>query len=109
LEPVKIWSIVIGGLVGILFSILPLIFPKHQKYMPSAAGFGLAWVFHWYYGMLFFIGALISYLLKRKAPKTAEEFTFPVASGIIAGGSLMGVGLVFWENGPEMIRRFLHH
>jgi hypothetical protein len=40
---------------------------------------------------------------------TPEEFTFPVASGIIAGGSLMGVGLMFWENGAEMIRRFLHH
>ena len=108
LEPVKIWSIAIGGLVGIVFSILPLLFPRHQKYLPSAAGFGLAWVFHWYYGMLFFIGAVLSYFLKRKAPKIADEFTFPVASGIIAGGSLMGVALVFWENGREMLSRFLH-
>jgi hypothetical protein len=37
----------------------------------------------------------------------AEEFTWPVASGIIAGGSLMGVGLVLWENGPSMLRQLL--
>jgi uncharacterized oligopeptide transporter (OPT) family protein len=47
--------------------------------------------------------------LQKKSPKNAEEFTFPVASGIIAGGSLMGVILIFWENGPEMIKRFLGH
>ncbi len=105
LEPIKVWSIVIGGVLGVVFSLLPVFFPKHEKYMPSASGFGLAWVFHWYYGILFFMGAMISYGLQKKAPKLAEEFTFPVASGIIAGGSLMGVILVFWENGPEMFKR----
>jgi uncharacterized oligopeptide transporter (OPT) family protein len=105
LAPVKVWSIVIGGIVGIVFSFLPMIFPKHQKYLPSAAAFGLAWVFDWYYSLLFFIGAVIAYVLERKAPKTAEEFTFPVASGVIAGGSLMGVLLIFWANGPEMFKK----
>ncbi len=37
----------------------------------------------------------------------AEESTWPVASGVIAGGSLMGVGLVIWENGPELVRTLL--
>jgi uncharacterized oligopeptide transporter (OPT) family protein len=109
LEPIKVWSIVIGGAVGIIFSVLPLIFPKQQKYLPSASAFGLAWVFDWYYSVLFFIGAVIAYVLQRKAPKASEEFTFPVASGIIAGGSLMGVVLIFWQNGPEMFRRFFGH
>jgi OPT family oligopeptide transporter len=104
LEPIKIWSIVIGGVIGIIFVLLPRIFPRHEKYMPSAAGFGLAWVFHWYTGLLFFIGAVIAWILQRKQPKWSEEFTFPVASGIIAGGSLMGVILVFWENGPAIIK-----
>ena len=34
-----------------------------------------------------------------------DEYTFPVASGIVAGESLMGVALVFWDNGPEMLRK----
>jgi putative OPT family oligopeptide transporter len=109
LEPIKVWSIVIGGAVGIVFSVLPMIFPKQQKYLPSAAAFGLAWVFQWYYAMLFFLGALIAYGWQKKAPKNAEEFTYPVASGVIAGGSLMGVLLIFWENGPEMIKKFFGH
>jgi uncharacterized oligopeptide transporter (OPT) family protein len=86
-----------------------MIFPKQQKYMPSAAAFGLAWVFQWYYSVLFFLGAVIAWFWQKKAPKNAEEYTYPVASGIIAGGSLMGVLLIFWENGPEMIKKFFGH
>ena len=95
LDPVKKWSIAIGAAVGIVFSLLPLIFPKKAKYLPSAAAFGLAWVFHWYYSLLFLMGAVIGWLVQMRSPQTAKEFTFPVASGIIAGGSLMGVLLVF--------------
>jgi uncharacterized oligopeptide transporter (OPT) family protein len=105
LGPVKIWSIVIGGLVGIALTPLPKVMPRHQHLVPSPAGVGLAWTFHWYYGLLFFIGAGLSWLLQKKKPAWAEEFTFPVASGWIAGESLMGVSLVMWENGPELLRR----
>lgn len=107
LEPVKIWAIVIGGLVGIILPLGARWFPKYEAWIPSPAGVGLAWTFHWYYSLLFFLGALISYALEKKAPRAAEEFTFPVASGIVAGGSLMGVILIFWENGPEMLRQLL--
>jgi len=109
LEPVKIWSIVIGGAVGIVFSILPLIFPRQEKYLPSAAAFGLAWVFQWYYALLFFMGAVIAWWFAKKTPAKAEEFTFPVASGVMAGGALMGVAIIFWQNGPEMLKKFLGH
>jgi OPT family oligopeptide transporter len=107
LEPVKVWSIAIGGLVGILFSLLPLIFPKRQKYLPSASAFGLAWVFHWYYGLLFFIGAVLAYGWRKKSAARAEEFLYPIASGVMAGGALMGVAIIFWQNGPEMLHKLL--
>jgi uncharacterized oligopeptide transporter (OPT) family protein len=109
LAPVKVWSIVIGGAVGILFSVLPVVFPKQQKFMPSASAFGLAWVFHWYYGVLFFIGAVLAHWYQKKSPANAEEFTYPIASGIMAGGALMGVALIFWQNGGEILKRFLGH
>jgi putative OPT family oligopeptide transporter len=109
LEPVKVWSLIIGGLIGIVLPLLERAFPKHVKYVPSAAGFGLAWTFSWYYSYLFFIGALLGWVLERKSPKVAKEYTFPVASGVIAGGSLMGVLLVFAERlialGPQMWQR----
>ena len=99
----------VGGIAGIVLALLPVLFPKRQKHFPSAAAAGLAWVFHWYYGILFFLGAVIAYAFEKKSPKKAEEYTFPVASGIIAGGSLMGVVLVFWANGPELFDRLFRH
>jgi len=107
LGPVKIWSIAIGGLVGILLTLLPKIFPARRHLIPSPAGVGLAWTFHWHYGLLFFIGGVLGWWFEKKHPKLSEELTFPVASGWIAGESLMGVGLVMWENGPELLRKIL--
>lgn len=107
LHPVKKWSIASGTAVGVVLALLPVLFPKKQKHLPSAAGAGLAWTFHWYYSLLFFLGALIAYVWKKKLPKNAEEYTYPVASGVIAGGSLMGVILIFWENGPDMITEMI--
>jgi len=109
LAPLKIWSIIVGGVVGIGFTILPVLFPKQEKYLPSASGFGLAWIFQWYYGVLFFMGAAISWWFAKKSPAQAEEFTFPVASGVMAGGALMGVAIIFWQNGPEMWQKFFSH
>jgi hypothetical protein len=53
------------------------------------------------------MGGLVAWIFEKKRPKLAEEFTFPSASGVIAGGSLMGLALIFWENGGEMIPRLL--
>jgi OPT family oligopeptide transporter len=105
LGAVKIWSIVIGALAGIVLSLLPRLMPDRRHLIPSPAGVGLAWTFHWYYGVLFFVGGLLSWWVEKKHPRWAEEFTFPVASGWIAGESLMGVGLVIWEHGPDLVRR----
>jgi len=105
LEPVKLWLIFAGGVVGVMLTLAPVLFPQYQKYLPSAAAFGLAWVFHWYYGLLFFLGALVALIIARRKPKLAEEFTLPVASGVVAGGSLMGVVLVFWANGGSILAK----
>jgi putative OPT family oligopeptide transporter len=105
LGPVKEWSALIGALVGIVLTVLPKIFPRHEKWIPSASGVGLSWTFHWFYSLLFFLGAVITYAIEKARPQEAEEFTYPVASGIIAGGSLMGVLLIFIENGPKLIQQ----
>jgi OPT family oligopeptide transporter len=107
LESVKLWLIFAGGVVGVVLTLAPVLLPKYQTYLPSASAFGLAWVFHWYYGFLFFLGALVALLLEGRKPKLAEEFTLPVASGVVAGGSLMGVVLVFWANGGSILNKLL--
>jgi uncharacterized oligopeptide transporter (OPT) family protein len=107
LESVKLWLIFAGSVVGVLLTLAPVLFRKYQEYLPSASAFGLAWVFPWYYGLLFFLGALIALLLGRWKPELAQEFTLPVASGVVAGGSLMGVVLVFWANGGSILNKLL--
>ncbi|MCD4728053.1 MAG: OPT/YSL family transporter [Pirellulales bacterium] len=91
LDPVKQWCMIIGAIVGILLPLSAVLFPKYQKWMPSAAGIGLAWTFHWYYSLMFFVGAIIGYTFEKSSPEKTKEFLFPIASGIIAGGSLMAV------------------
>lgn len=107
LGSIKAWSILVGGLVGIILPLLGRMLPKYQKYIPSPAGLGLAWVFHWYYALLFFTGSLLGEIIKKKNPTWTALFLFPIASGMIAGESLMGVVLILWENGPGMIRSLL--
>jgi OPT family oligopeptide transporter len=109
MHPVKVWSIAIGGLVGIILPLLAIAFPKKQKYIPSAAGVGLAWTFHFFYSLLFMMGAFAAWVWQRAKKDQAEEFLFPVASGVIAGGALMAVILIFVENGGDMVRQFLAH
>ena len=82
LGAVKTWCIVVGGLIGILLPLLAKIFPKYEKWIPSAAGVGLAWTFHWYYSLLFFLGALVGYGFEKKAPNSprSSHFRWPPAS-----------------------------
>jgi uncharacterized oligopeptide transporter (OPT) family protein len=107
LESVKLWLILAGVVVGMALTLAPVLLPKYQRHLPSAAAFGLSWVFHWHYGLLFFLGALVALLLERRKPKLAAELTLPVASGVVAGGSLMGVLLVFWANGGSILNKLL--
>jgi uncharacterized oligopeptide transporter (OPT) family protein len=105
LHPSAQWAIAIGGLVGIVLTLLEKLLPKQRSWVPSAAGIGLAFTFPFYYSMLFFIGAVIGLAFEKRKPKLAEDFMFPVASGVIAGEALMGVAIIFWENGPQMLEQ----
>ncbi len=103
LGTVRVWAIIIGASIGILLPLLGKLFPKCEKWLPSAAGIGLSWTFAWFYSFLFFLGAVMSYGFEKTSPEKSKEYLFPVASGIIAGGSLMAVLLIFCDNGPQII------
>jgi OPT family oligopeptide transporter len=65
--------------------------PKVRPFVPSASGLGIAMVIPGYNSIAMFMGGLIAELLRRKRPALAERAVVPVASGFIAGESLMGV------------------
>jgi len=80
-----------GGLLGLAIPLLERYLPKYRKFIPSAMGLGLAFVIQGFNAISMFVGALIVLILTHLRPKTSEEYTIPVASGIIAGESLMAI------------------
>ncbi len=97
LHPIKVRGLAIGGAVGIILPLLSMAFPKAAKWMPSAAGLGLAWTFPFYNAFMFFVGAVIGWILEKRAPKISSDYTFTVASGLIAGESLTGAGIAVYQ------------
>jgi OPT family oligopeptide transporter len=86
------WALAIGGMVGIFIPILERLLPsKARRLIPSAMGLGLAFVIPFWNTLSMFVGALIAWIIAEKARKLAESYTIPVAAGLIAGESLMGV------------------
>jgi len=94
IHPSAQWAILIGGLVGILLPILSRVVPERRRWLvPSPMGLGMAFTFHFLYSFSMFVGALLALVLARAKPKLAETYTIPVASGLIAGESLLAVFL----------------
>ncbi|HET9950286.1 MAG TPA: OPT family oligopeptide transporter [Candidatus Eisenbacteria bacterium] len=91
LHPTARIGLLVGSLVGILLPLLEMWFPKQKKWIPAPTGLGIAFTINGYNSIMMFIGALAVLWLSKKKPTIHEEYTVPVASGIIAGESLMGV------------------
>jgi uncharacterized oligopeptide transporter (OPT) family protein len=95
LHPTARIALLIGGLVGIIIPLANILFPKAQKWIPSAMGLGLSFVLPFYNSLSMFLGGVIALLYMKMRPKTAEPYTIASASGIIAGESLMGIFITF--------------
>jgi uncharacterized oligopeptide transporter (OPT) family protein len=57
----------------------------------GAMGLGLAFVIPFYNTLSIFAGALMAWIVSREAKEFGKMYTVPVASGVIAGESLVGV------------------
>ena len=93
LHPWARWGIVVGASIGIVLPLLELAFPKQKKWIPSAMGVGLALVIPCFNSISMFLGALMAWIYSKINKESAERYTIPVASGIIAGESLLGVAV----------------
>ena len=102
LHPWARWGLVIGGLIGIVLPLLELWLPKYKQWMPSATGLGLALVIPCFNSVSMFIGALIAYIWSKYRAEHAEQYVTPVASGIIAGESLLGVVVALLSAGGDL-------
>jgi putative OPT family oligopeptide transporter len=82
-------AIVIGALVGIAIPVLEKAFPRARPYLPSAIGLGFGWVVYFSNALSFAIGAVIAWVWSVAHRKSHDTFNVPIASGLIAGESLM--------------------
>lgn len=83
-------GILIGAAIGIVLAVIDHYAPpKYKKYVPSAMGLGLSWVVWFANCFSFFLGAIIAYIWGLVAKKNASIYVIPVASGAVAGESLM--------------------
>lgn len=84
------WGMLIAGLIGIALALLDKFASKKLKpYVPSAMGLGLSWVMPFSNAFAFFLGALIAMIWRWASKKSADLYVVPVASGAVAGESLM--------------------
>jgi uncharacterized oligopeptide transporter (OPT) family protein len=86
-----IMAMAVAFVVGVAIVIIDRIFPKARPYTPSPAALGIALTIPAYTSFAMFLGALIAWILQHKAPQWNSVYTIPIASGCIAGESIMGV------------------
>jgi uncharacterized oligopeptide transporter (OPT) family protein len=95
LPPGAAAAMLVGALLGAGLTLLESFGPKRLKpWLPSTTGLGIAGVIPAFNSFAMFIGALAAFLAARVSPRAAETYTVPVSSGLIAGESLVGVGLI---------------
>jgi uncharacterized oligopeptide transporter (OPT) family protein len=83
------WAIVIGALAGVIFPVIEKLWPKAQPYLPSAMGLGLAWVVPFQNSLSFLIGGIAVTLWRKFNQKNSDAYAIPIASGLVAGESLV--------------------
>jgi len=89
-----VMAIFVGAIVGVVLPIIERLTPATaRKYLPSATALGLAWVIPFQNAFSFFIGACIAMIWYRLHKKSSENYNVPIASGLVAGESLMAAAL----------------
>jgi putative OPT family oligopeptide transporter len=80
-----------GAALGLVLPLLEKAFPRAQAWIPSPMGLGLACVMPGFISISMFAGALLAFVFEKVRRRAAEDYVVPVASGLIAGESLMAV------------------
>ena len=85
-------AIAIAAPIGFGFALAERALPRRlARLVPSAPAIGLAFVIPAWNSISLCLGAVAAALLMRASPTLAARFTLPVAAGLVAGESLMGI------------------
>jgi OPT family oligopeptide transporter len=87
-----------GLLGGTLLAVLELLLPKYRRFIPSPIGLGLGFLLPFANPLSMFLGAIAAWLWSKHRQTHAERYLVPVSSGIIAGESIVSVGIALINN-----------
>ena len=76
---------------------------KAKQFLPSAMGLGLGWVVPFANSFSFAVGAVIAWVWEKVSKKSAEDYNVPIASGFVAGESLMAAGVAMFQTISDMM------
>jgi uncharacterized oligopeptide transporter (OPT) family protein len=91
LHPMARNAIAIGVAWGVVLALAEAWFPKHKKWIPSATGLGLGLLLPFFESLSFAAGAAIVWIFTKANKTNADRYAVPVASGLIAGESIVGI------------------
>ncbi len=89
LPPSVLYAVLIGAAIGLLLPLLEEAFPRARGALPSATGIGLGWLVPFSIPLSFALGALIVAIWRRGSPASEQTYSVPIASGLIAGESMI--------------------
>jgi putative OPT family oligopeptide transporter len=85
-------GILLGAVAGVVLAVVEELVPKaYKKYTLSSAAVGVAWIIPGFNSVSLFLGALLGWAFQRVSQPKAERYSIAVASGLIAGESLVAV------------------
>ncbi len=92
LPPSAVMAIAIAAPIGFALALAEFLLPeRYSRLVPSAPAIGLAFVIPAWNSISLFIGAGVAAAFGRLWPRAASRYTLPVAAGLVAGESLMGI------------------
>jgi OPT family oligopeptide transporter len=91
LHPTAQVGLVIGGIVGVVLVLADRAFPKARPYLPSPVALGLSFTMPGWNSISIALGGLAALAFQKGRPALAGLLLVPVASGLVAGESLVGV------------------
>jgi OPT family oligopeptide transporter len=91
LHPLARQGIAVGLALGAVLALAELALPRAKKWLPSATGIGFGLMLPFSTPLSFLLGALIAEGVTRANRLLGDRYVVPVASGVIAGESILGV------------------
>jgi len=91
-------AIWIGLTLGVALAVIERFAPRSRSVLPSATAVGIGLMMPASIPVSFCVGAVSAAIAQRLKRDAAGRFVIPIASGVIAGESILAVVVAAWNN-----------